>query len=150
MRYLVDTSVLVYFIMQDFIELKDNEKEIVHVFAHCTLTDLVVPDFVITELAVLMQKVVPGMYNFKNTSLHAKVEANTGTLLQSLEDNFIITSASDNERRHAIDYFTAYQENYPFQTETTLIDILCIAISKSRQLELLSLDEKLLNLSKVF
>lgn len=103
MKYIVDTNILVAYILNGLIELTSEEQEAVEFFSKLKINEIVVPEFVLTELALVMPKIIPNRYNYrKDREILNSLHLRTTTILVYYYHIGIILDLKPEDRKIAL------------------------------------------------
>lgn len=142
---LIDTNILINYILQNHISLIEDEKYLLYQFDNLPLESRVIPDFIITEFSNVMVKVIPSRLSLspgETKNLLQKVSKFINKIL--LPHTFIITP-SIKELHQASSLFQkqlAAQKSKKRLLDLT--DLSLISISKTRKMPILTGDQSLL------
>ena len=137
--YIVDTNILVNYFISDFLTL--NKEQLSQVDKFISLRgQRILPDFVITELFVLMERVVGKKFKFSKDLVNSCVLSITKNLITPSSDHQVIFP-TEKELLKALKDYSTYRNRVGF------VDFLIVVLAKSRKFEILTGDKELL---KVF
>lgn len=137
---LVDTSIIALPILESVTELTRKELRYLDLLKEFEPFEIYLPDFILTELSVLI---------YKSFVKRAKLEADTlklfvqksNILFKSFSENMIVISATREELSKAIKLFTKTNLRKNGNNLVSLQDILLVVIAESRGLNLMSADK---------
>ncbi len=142
---LIDTNILINYLLQDHISLIEDEKYLLYQFDNLPLESRVIPDFIITEFSNVMVKVIPSRLSLspdETKNLLQKVSKFINKIL--LPYTFIVTP-SIQELTHASTLFQKQLSSKKSKKHLLdLTDLSLISISKNRKMPILTGDQSLL------
>lgn len=143
MKTLVDTNILIIYLLDPILDLEAKEKEILDAFINLPVKDLLILDFVLTEFCTLIQKGIPKKYNIKGTNLHKKLISDFVQYIEVIKNSYNIMKLTSEEFIEVIEtYSKALQLNYT-EEDNSIIDHSIAYLSKKNNYEILTLDTKL-------
>lgn len=149
MEYIIDTNILVVATIDEFLELEQREKDIYIDFKKLQSTQVVVPDFILMEYAIVMQRVVPVKYKLNdavNKNISKKIHNNFLKLLKLFNSDFYVCQASRPQVTRAIKVFSNLSYEKKKNKEISLFDIVYTIIALDEGLKPLTLDQHLIDL----
>lgn len=140
--YIVDTNILVNYFISDYLTLNKEQISLVNKFISLK-GQRIIPDFVITELFVLMERVVGKKFKFTKDLVTFCVLSITKILVNPSSDHQVVFP-TEKELLKALKDYGSYRNKVGF------VDFLIIVIAKSRKFEILTGDKELLKVFKSY
>lgn len=146
--YLVDTNILIYDVIHEHLSLTQEEKNLRKFLKRIPPEQIYIPDFILTELAVVATKAMPAKYGIKSKKVIKDIIYATARTIKDvlLQENSIAIPTHE-EIEHAADLFLTNSTKKITQ-EISLPDFLLIAIAQERDLILLTADQSLQQFAK--
>src|SRR5579863_7930245 len=111
MRTLIDTNILVRYVLYDLMELSDEEKEAVANFTGLKSSERIVPIFILTEFTTIMNKVIPKKYNLsKNEDINIIFEI-TRDFIAKANKSYIVYLPDNDDIELATELFVTSRDN---------------------------------------
>ena len=136
--FILDTNILVNILVKNYNTLGPKEKNIIEIVKLIDVEDLVIPSFVLTELLLVIKRVMPKRLKLSKKDSTELYKNSLDFIYNKFTEHVLIENPSRDELRKAI----GINQKDP-DTELTFIDILIQVMAKERSLDVITLDRKL-------
>lgn len=136
--FILDTNILVNILVKNYNTLGPKEKNIIEKVKLIDVEDLVIPSFVLTELLLVIKRVMPKRLKLSKKDSTELYKNSLDFIYNKFTEHVLIENPSRDELRKAI----GINQKDP-DTELTFIDILIQVMAKERSLDVITLDRKL-------
>lgn len=136
--FILDTNILVNILVKNYNTLGPKEKNIIEKVKLIDVEDLVIPSFVLTELLLVIKRVMPKRLKLSKKDSTELYKNSLDFIYNKFTEHVLTENPSRDELRKAI----GINQKDP-DTELTFIDILIQVMAKERSLDVITLDRKL-------